>query len=225
MYCFGCGHAIGPADRFCGWCGRGTPPSTALLAVHLSGHPARFCHCCGEVMPLGAGHCWQCAWPVAGWSAAPSVLPAGVSAPAPGNSPDLETALLRAAAAPHRRILAGAFDALICAAPVYMWGHPAGLDWAGAVTTWIIFSTGYQLWGDARGRSLGKEMMGLRIVDERTGRRPGWRGATLRIIGTIAGALSPLQVGWAWAIWDRRRQGWHDKFARTLVVDEWAASR
>lgn len=41
----------------------------------------------------------------------------------------------------------------------------------------------------------------------------------------------PLYLGYAWMLWDSQRQGWHDKTAGTLVLDEcafkpaWEATR
>jgi uncharacterized RDD family membrane protein YckC len=39
----------------------------------------------------------------------------------------------------------------------------------------------------------------------------------LRYIGYFLSAL-PLYLGFLWALWDRRHQGFHDKLAGTTVV-------
>ena len=39
----------------------------------------------------------------------------------------------------------------------------------------------------------------------------------LRLIGYIISAI-PLSLGFLWIAIDGRRQGWHDKFARTYVI-------
>jgi uncharacterized RDD family membrane protein YckC len=68
--------------------------------------------------------------------------------------------------------------------------------------------------GTARwGKSIGKALLGIRVVDERTLRPPDLWHAFLR--WWIPGLLPPLLV---WATWDKRRQGIHDKAAETLVV-------
>ena len=69
------------------------------------------------------------------------------------------------------------------------------------------------------GATPGKFLMGCHIIDLRSGRRPGPGRATLRYLGYLLSAL-PLGLGFLWVIWDRRRQGWHDKLAGTLVVME-----
>ena len=63
----------------------------------------------------------------------------------------------------------------------------------------------------------GKLVLGLSIVDAETGGTPTMGRFTLRYVGYLVSAL-PLGLGYLWAIWDKRKQGWHDKMAGTLVV-------
>ena len=65
----------------------------------------------------------------------------------------------------------------------------------------------------------GKLVLGLRIVDAETGGMPELRSLVMRYIGYLVSAL-PLGLGYLWVLWDPRRQGWHDKMARTLVVQD-----
>ena len=69
------------------------------------------------------------------------------------------------------------------------------------------------------GATPGKWVMGCRVVDARTGRLPTLGRALLRFVGYLASYL-PLGLGFFWAAWDRRKQGFHDKIARTVVVRE-----
>ncbi len=68
------------------------------------------------------------------------------------------------------------------------------------------------------GQTLGKIMLGLRVV-KKNGRRISWLDALLRnVFGyTISGIFL---LGYIWAVFDRENQGWHDKMAGTVVVDE-----
>jgi uncharacterized RDD family membrane protein YckC len=69
----------------------------------------------------------------------------------------------------------------------------------------------------ALGATPGKLMLGLRIVDEPTGGRPSpWQCVGRYFMALIAVAC--VGVGYAWIAIDPRRQGWHDKIVRTLVV-------
>ena len=63
----------------------------------------------------------------------------------------------------------------------------------------------------------GKLMLGLRIVDARTGGAVPVGKLLTRYVGYILSAI-PLCLGYLWMLWDSRRQTWHDKMASTLVV-------
>jgi len=70
---------------------------------------------------------------------------------------------------------------------------------------------------DRFGATPGKHMMQLRVIDANTGDKPGWGKSTLRYLAYII-SLLPLGLGFLWIAWDRRKQGFHDKIARTLVI-------
>jgi len=73
------------------------------------------------------------------------------------------------------------------------------------------------LW--AQGLTLGKLILGMRVI-KTTGERAGfWRMALREIIGKFVSAIVIL-LGFLWIIWDKDHQGWHDKIADTLVVAE-----
>ncbi|NKE46061.1 RDD family protein [Roseomonas frigidaquae] len=63
----------------------------------------------------------------------------------------------------------------------------------------------------------GKLVLGLRIVDTETGLPPRFGRLVLRYLGYMISAL-PLCLGYFWMLWDARRQTWHDKMGRTLVI-------
>lgn len=63
----------------------------------------------------------------------------------------------------------------------------------------------------------GKLLLGCHIVDAHSGERPHIWQLLLRLLGYALSA-APLGLGFFWMLWDRRRQGWHDKLAHTLVV-------
>ena len=63
----------------------------------------------------------------------------------------------------------------------------------------------------------GKMAIAARIVDAETGEKP----STGQFIGRYLGyfvAIIPLGLGIIWVAIDRRKQGWHDKLAGTVVV-------
>ncbi len=69
------------------------------------------------------------------------------------------------------------------------------------------------------GATPGKLALGLKIVDARTGAAPSTPRLALRFLCYLVSAL-PLYLGFIWAALDRRKQGWHDKIAGTIVVQE-----
>lgn len=72
------------------------------------------------------------------------------------------------------------------------------------------------------GATPGKWVMGCRVLNARTGRFPSLGRALLRFVGYLVSYL-PLGLGFLWAAWDKRKQGFHDKIARTVVVREQAS--
>ncbi len=76
------------------------------------------------------------------------------------------------------------------------------------------------LWG----RTLGKALLGLRVVDRKTGDRPGWSAAALRWFTPVFTLIIPLVdiagpvIVWGFALTNKRRLGLHDLVAGTAVV-------
>lgn len=63
----------------------------------------------------------------------------------------------------------------------------------------------------------GKMVLKLSIVDAKTGGKP----STGQFIGRYLGyyvSMMPLFLGIIWVGFDKRKQGWHDKLAGTLVI-------
>jgi uncharacterized RDD family membrane protein YckC len=69
------------------------------------------------------------------------------------------------------------------------------------------------------GATPGKLAVGVKIVDAQTGKAPSTGRLVLRLVCYLLSAL-PLYLGFLWAALDPRKQGWHDKIAGTVVVQE-----
>jgi uncharacterized RDD family membrane protein YckC len=54
-------------------------------------------------------------------------------------------------------------------------------------------------------------------VDATTGGQPSTGRLVLRYVGYFV-SLIPLALGYLWIAWDPRKQSFHDKIARTVVV-------
>lgn len=105
-------------------------------------------------------------------------------------------------------------------------GVPAGATVLTLVGAGLLLVLALVQWWyhGTRGATLGKALVGLRTVDEGTGRPIGMGRALLRALVVAAGGLA-FAVGQivvlASPLFDSggRRQGWHDKAVSALVVD------
>jgi uncharacterized RDD family membrane protein YckC len=70
-----------------------------------------------------------------------------------------------------------------------------------------------------RGATPGKMAISAKIVDAATGGPPTAGRLVARYFGYILSVL-PLGLGLLWVAFDRRKQGFHDKIARTVVVED-----
>lgn len=91
---------------------------------------------------------------------------------------------------------------------------------AGVLFAFVLF-VAYVVWAlklFAHGTTPGKMMLGMRVVKE-NGDAAGFGTMLLRewIGKLISGML--LSIGYLWILFDRDRQGWHDKLASTFVVE------
>ncbi len=65
----------------------------------------------------------------------------------------------------------------------------------------------------------GKMVLKLRIVDANTGGKPSNGQLVVRYLGYYVSTI-PFLLGLIWVGIDKRKQGWHDKLANTVVVRE-----
>ncbi|MEM9398832.1 MAG: RDD family protein [Verrucomicrobiota bacterium] len=63
----------------------------------------------------------------------------------------------------------------------------------------------------------GKMIFSAKIVDEKTLGKPTNTQWIIRFLSALLSCL-PLGLGLLWVIWDKRKQAWHDKFARVVVI-------
>ncbi len=67
------------------------------------------------------------------------------------------------------------------------------------------------------GQTPGMAIFGLRVVDDRTGGPIGWGTAGLRMLGMYVSS-AVFYLGFIWILVDKRRRGFHDLIAGTVVV-------
>lgn len=74
------------------------------------------------------------------------------------------------------------------------------------------------LWVNWNGQTIGKRAVKIKVVGE-DGKVIDYQVAIVRCLGYIVSSLVVF-LGYFWIIWDEKKQGWHDKIARTYVVEE-----
>jgi len=68
------------------------------------------------------------------------------------------------------------------------------------------------------GATLGKMALKIKVVSEETGENLTYGGAILReFVGKFVSSLV-LGLGYFWMLWDDKKQTWHDKIGKSLVV-------
>ena len=69
------------------------------------------------------------------------------------------------------------------------------------------------------GATPGMKVAGIRVVNDRDGSRIGWGAGLLRLIGFwVSSAV--FYLGFIWIFIDKRRRGWHDLIAGTVVIEQ-----
>lgn len=69
------------------------------------------------------------------------------------------------------------------------------------------------------GYSIGKGVLGIKLIGERTGQPIGGGMAFLRYLCHIIDAL-PCYIGYLWPLWDAKRQTFSDKIMTTVVLNQ-----
>ncbi len=80
----------------------------------------------------------------------------------------------------------------------------------------IITIVYYTYFHGATGQTPGKMVCKLKVVN-RNGETIGYSRAFLRWIGYIISSFV-FCLGFLWVVWDKNKQGWHDKIARSYVI-------
>lgn len=69
------------------------------------------------------------------------------------------------------------------------------------------------------GQTLGKKALGLRVVDAGSGLPIGTGRALGRYLFAMVISGNLCALGYLWALWDGRKQTWHDKVVGSVVVE------
>jgi uncharacterized RDD family membrane protein YckC len=95
--------------------------------------------------------------------------------------------------------------------------HPS-LGWRlGLRVALLVVTAAYFVISWARGgQTIGMRAWRLRVVDA-DGNALGWPRAALRFVVACVSVLA-LGIGYLWCLFDRRKRGWHDLAAQSVLV-------
>lgn len=86
------------------------------------------------------------------------------------------------------------------------------------VLGWVINLVYMVYFIGSRGQTPGKMVLKIKVVSASGGQVPGYGVAVLReVVGKFLSGVV-LGLGYFWMLWDKDKQTWHDKIAKTVVV-------
>jgi uncharacterized RDD family membrane protein YckC len=128
------------------------------------------------------------------------------------------TAAVGEKAGAGQRFLAFIIDAIILGVVNQILTNLSGQDPAASTglstLVGILYVIGF--WQAWNGQTPGKRVMGIRVV-KTDGSAFGLVPAILRYVGYFVSGIA-LLLGYIWILFDKDKQGWHDKIAGTYVV-------
>ena len=87
------------------------------------------------------------------------------------------------------------------------------------VISWVLPAVAVVLFWLYRQATPGKMAISARVVDAKTGGPLGVGQSIVRYLGYYVATI-PVGLGLLWVAFDPRKQGWHDKIAGTVVIDD-----
>lgn len=117
-------------------------------------------------------------------------------------------------------ILVISFPLLIA---IYGWEYfgTENTEWiagpADFLITWVFPAVATILFWMYRQATPGKMLLSVRIQDANTGAKLSLGQSVGRYLGYFVSTI-PLGLGLIWVAFDKKKQGWHDKLAHTVVV-------
>lgn len=109
----------------------------------------------------------------------------------------------------------------------YQYGTGGILNIIGKLFLYILIA-GYvaaELFCISRAQTIGKLVMGLRVVDSKRGNPIGFGKMLFREIVVKQASQVVFYLGYIWILIDDQSRGWHDKILDTYVIDERLTAR
>jgi uncharacterized RDD family membrane protein YckC len=117
------------------------------------------------------------------------------------------------------RFAAALLDGLIVGIPLNIVLGILGINESGRSGIVMLATWAYSVYFISnKGATIGKNIMKIKVQSLETGGNPDMVSAILReVVGKLlSGAI--LLLGYFWMLWDDKKQTWHDKVGKTIVV-------
>ncbi|KEQ17661.1 RDD family protein [Endozoicomonas numazuensis] len=85
------------------------------------------------------------------------------------------------------------------------------------IINWLFPALAVVLFWHYKSATPGKMIITMKVVDEKTGLAPALSQSVIRYLSYFI-SIVPLFLGFFWIAMDKKKQGWHDKIAGTVVV-------
>lgn len=95
----------------------------------------------------------------------------------------------------------------------------AGLGVSIVILILLVVYTVVQIYFYSRSQSIGKAVIGLKVVSSKNGKPMGIWWMLLREIIVKQACSSVFYLGYIWILIDDKNRGWHDKILDTYVID------
>jgi len=98
----------------------------------------------------------------------------------------------------------------------YLYEQDLSNTW-GVIISYVLPAIAVVIFWIYRSATPGKMVTNISIVDADTGGKPSTGQFVGRYLGYYVSTI-PLLLGIIWVAFDKRKQGWHDKLAGTVVI-------
>lgn len=83
----------------------------------------------------------------------------------------------------------------------------------------LLIYVGAEIYFMTRSQTIGKAILGLQVVDAKTGRPIGFAKMLLREVIVKKASSAIFYLGYIWILIDKYNRSWHDKILDTYVID------
>jgi uncharacterized RDD family membrane protein YckC len=116
-----------------------------------------------------------------------------------------------------RRAGAAILDGIIVEVVGSLLSGLLGASFGISIVNLVIGVAYYSYLEGVRGQTVGKMAVGVKVVDAETAEMIGLARGIGRYFARILSTIV-FGLGYFWMLWDPRKQTWHDKLARSVVI-------